>query len=140
MPFGKDYPMRNALALTFVISLSINASANEPCTTCTNQVPRSAAAKPKVGHTHNKRYYGPVVSPNAPYGYFATNWRPWDGGGSLGGCATPIVIDQSAPVTPATPVSPAPMPNAKPETPGTGKTGSLTGPRSQAYTSLSNLR
>lgn len=132
--------MRKALAFSFVVALSLNASANEPCTTCTNKVPRSAAAKPKAGHVHNKRYYGPVVSPNAPYGYFATNWRPWDGGASFGGCATPIVIDQSAPATPAAPVTPAPMPNAKPETPGTGKSSSNTGTRGNAYSSMSNLK
>lgn len=136
MLFGKDDPMRNALALTFVVALSFNASANEPCSTCTNKVPRHAAAKPKVGHTHNKRYYGPVVSPNAPYGYFATNWRSWDGGASFGGCATPIVIDQSIP---ATPVTPAPMPNAKPETPASGKSG-MNGPRSNTYAGISNLK
>lgn len=132
--------MRNVLALTFVVALSISAVANEPCTTCTNRVPRHAAAKPKAGHTHNKRYFGPVVSPNAPYGYFATNWRPWDGGASFGGCVTPIVIDQSAPAAPAAPATPAPMPNAKPESPGSGKSSSNIGSRGLAYTSLSNLK
>lgn len=136
--------MRNALALTFVVALSFNASANDPCTTCSNtictsNVPRHAAARPKVGHTLNKRYFGPVVSPNAPFGYYATNWRPWDGGASFGGRATPIVIDQSIPATPATPVTPAPMPNAKPETPGSGKSG-MNGSRSNTYAGITNLK
>jgi hypothetical protein len=137
--------MRPALAIAVALSSALAASANEPCSSCSScssSVPRSAAAKPKIAHSlhSTKRYYGPVISPSAPYGYFPTNWRPWDGGVSFGGCATPIVIDQSAPATPVLPSNPAPMPNAKPETPGKGKTAGPVGPRGNAYSSLSNLR
>lgn len=112
--------MRPALAIAVALSSALAAMAGEPCSSCSScssSVPRCAAAKPKTCHGLHpaKRYYGPVISPSTPYGYFQTNWRPWNAG--------IVHVEQSTPVIPAP--SPSPMPKAKPETPGQGNTAAM---------------
>ena len=120
-------------ALAAVVALAGVASANDPCPTCGKGVTPTVAPKPACDNKisplseyhYYKRYCGPVISPNATYGVFQTQWRPWDGGtNQTAACATSTTSETpvaptpkaDAPKVPAS-VSPTPnnLPNVKPE-------------------------
>jgi hypothetical protein len=116
--------IRSLMALTAAASLAGLASAQEPCTTCKpplakhlhrdkGPVPKcDSDVYPKVEYFYIKRYCGPVISPNATYGYFQTQWRPWDGG-----TATACVTPQQSTAPAAKPDEPAAIPDMKSKTP-----------------------
>ena len=128
----------SAAAFAAVISLAASVSANEPCKTCGNGVTPTLAPKPVCDNKiyplseyhYYKRYCGPVISPNATYGHFQTQWRPWDGGqvNQHANCATAPKVEAPAaapaapavvaPVAPETKTAPAPL---KVTPPTTGK-------------------
>ncbi|MFO0936891.1 MAG: hypothetical protein U0798_10295 [Gemmataceae bacterium] len=104
----------SAAAFAAVISLAASVSANEPCKTCGNGVTPTLAPKPVCDNKiyplseyhYYKRYCGPVISPNATYGYFQTQWRPWDGGNLNQNANCAAVNNAAAPALAA----PAPAP------------------------------
>ena len=120
-----------AAALAAVVSLAGAGAANEPCATCGKGVTPTLAPKPACDNKiyplseyhYYKRYCGPVISPNATYGVFQTQWRPWDGGTNQSNCATATQTTQVAPdvLAPAAadaakPATPSTLPTIKPET------------------------
>ena len=123
----------SAAALAAVVSLAGAGAANEPCATCGKGVTPTLAPKPACDNKiyplseyhYYKRYCGPVISPNATYGVFQTQWRPWDGGTAQVGCAIASSSTPVAPLAPAVEVprdnipsapTPGTLPNVKPET------------------------
>ena len=121
--------MRNVLnmsaaALAAVVSLVGTSAANEPCATCGKGVTQTLAPKPACDNKiyplseyhYYKRYCGPVISPNATYGVFQTQWRPWDGGTNQSHYATATQATQVAPAADAAkPASPSTLPTINPE-------------------------
>jgi hypothetical protein len=116
--------LRAAAAIAAAVSLAGAAVAADPCPTCANGVSATLPPKPKCDnqiyplseHHYYKRYCGPVISPNATYGHFTTQWRPWDGGTAHAACAAPAVAAPAGAGSLPAPAAPKP---AGPETPGT---------------------
>ena len=103
--------LQTVAALAAVVSFTGVISANDPCPTCAKGVSATLSPKPKCDNQiyplseyhYYKRYCGPVISPNATYGHFQTQWRPWDGGTAQAGCATKSeTVTSVAPSAPAT--------------------------------------
>lgn len=118
--------LQTVASFAAVCSFSGTVLANEPCPTCAKGVTPTLAPKPVCDNKiyplseyhYYKRYCGPVISPNATYGFHPNQWRPWDGGTAQAGCAAPATVAAPVATTPApvaeTPKAPEPI---KPTTP-----------------------
>ena len=92
--------IRGLATVAVLATLSSLALANDPCPTCGNGVKNPGPSKPTCDSKiyplsewhYIKRYCGPVISPNATYGYHPTQWRAWDGQQNTVSCATPATM------------------------------------------------
>jgi hypothetical protein len=121
---GKDSLMiRLVVSAAVIAAVSPFAMANDKnaCPACGNGVKNPGPTKPTCDHKiyplsewhYIKRYCGPVISPNATYGYFQPQWRAWDGGQTAAGCATP----QAAAAAPAVELPKVETPKDEPAKP-----------------------
>jgi hypothetical protein len=116
----------SSLAMLATLSATL-AFANDPCPTCGNGVANPGPSKPTCDYKiyplselhYIRRYCKPVISPNATYGYFPTQWRAWDGNQTAAaGCAPTSASVIETPVMDSKPmeVKPEAKPEVKPET------------------------
>lgn len=89
--------IRFSFAIASLAVVATFSVASDPCPTCANSIRNPQAPKPTCDHkiyplselSYIRRYCGPVISPNATYGYFQPQWRAWDGQQTMAGCSAP---------------------------------------------------